>query len=335
MLKILKIALPVLMLLGTHCIAQDHSGTNKSFVSDLSFSKGGTLLAAAEDQSICIYNYNSKALVKKLSGAHTGNVLAVAFSPDSSILVSGGQDGKVILWSVVQGNYIQDLYQHTRVVTSVAFSPDGKSVASGGADNTVSIYNLEQSTKTGELTFHKDDVTDLAFLNDKILISAGADGKVAFWDINSNTLVASFKDRRRWIRSIAVEDQGRYLYTAGDNGRVNEWTITDLSAIYKSESIGHRSSWTMGVDHSSNSYANVFSTMGGLICIKSDLNFQYVQKISSPATKVLFQPNQGGSMRLAVATYGKGVAFIDAKDMQIANSMIATFMYTTFGTRRR
>ncbi len=312
------------------CQAQDRSGTSKSFVSDLSFSKGGTLLAAAEDQSICIYHYNTQSLYKKLQGGHRGDVLSVAISPDSSLVVSGGKDGKVILWSLTEGKVVQELYQHTGVVTNVKFSPDGKRIVSGASDDKMAVHDLDKKIQSTALSFHTDDVTAIAFLNNKMVISAGADGKVAFWNLEKNELQTSFKDRRSWIRSIAVEEEGRYLYTVGDNGRVHEWTISNLDMITKSETTHWGTSWVMGVDHSLAHYADAYSSMSGLVLIKTTLSFLYMQKLKAPATKILFQPQSGIVMKLAVATYGGGVVFIDAREMPTVDTLFGRIYFSVF-----
>ena len=66
---------------------------------------------------------------------HTAPVESVAFSPDGSRIVSGGDDETLRLWNADTGQPIgEPLTGHTAAVLSVAFSPDGKRIASGGDD---------------------------------------------------------------------------------------------------------------------------------------------------------------------------------------------------------
>ena len=63
--------------------------------------------------------------LKKTVNADSGMVRAVAFSPDSKTLASGG-DGKTIkLWNIAAGTH-STLFGHEATVTSVVFSPNGK-----------------------------------------------------------------------------------------------------------------------------------------------------------------------------------------------------------------
>src|SRR6516165_8224421 len=71
---------------------------------------------------------------------HEAPVLAVAFSPDSRLAVSGTAGGPnastIRLWDVRTGHKLRNLDGHSHSVHAVAFSPDGKRVLSCSADNT-------------------------------------------------------------------------------------------------------------------------------------------------------------------------------------------------------
>jgi WD40 repeat protein len=65
---------------------------------------------------------------------HKPAVCSLAFSPDGTVLASGGQYQVVRLWDVKTGKQIRQWEtQPTGVVLGVAFSPDGKTLASASA----------------------------------------------------------------------------------------------------------------------------------------------------------------------------------------------------------
>ena len=89
---------------------------------------------------------------------HTEGVLSVAFSPDGSTLVSGGNDftiqiydDTIRLWDANTGEPLQTLKGHKSGVTSLAFSLDGSStLASGSWDRTVQVWVLAPAMPAGE-----------------------------------------------------------------------------------------------------------------------------------------------------------------------------------------
>ncbi len=88
---------------------------------------------------------------------HSGSVMSVAFSPDGSILASGGGDPYLILWDVSNPERPtiigQPLKGHSDTVRGVDFSPDGKLLASGSDDGTIilwSVSNPETPVPIGE-----------------------------------------------------------------------------------------------------------------------------------------------------------------------------------------
>ncbi len=62
--------------------------------------------------------------------AHQGWVRSLAVDPEGSLLASCGNDGKVRVWSLVEGRMLLDLPGHDKPVLRVAFTPGGKGLVS-------------------------------------------------------------------------------------------------------------------------------------------------------------------------------------------------------------
>jgi WD40 repeat protein len=73
---------------------------------------------------------------------HIGDGNALAITPNGKLLVSGGQDKLVRLWSLPDGALLKTLPGHTGGVLALSISPDGKTLASAGADKTIKLWSL-------------------------------------------------------------------------------------------------------------------------------------------------------------------------------------------------
>ena len=66
----------------------------------------------------------------------------MSFSPDGTMLASGGEDSTVRLWDAKEGApIVSHLTGHSDQVSSVAFSADGQWVMSGSNDKTIRLWD--------------------------------------------------------------------------------------------------------------------------------------------------------------------------------------------------
>lgn len=164
------------------------------FVNNLVFSPDGrTLASASELGTIWLWELNTGTLLTTLTEYEAGvdelsvgwdNKIGLAFSPDSTLLASGGNDGSVMLSEVsANPNSLILKGHHTWRVKVLAFSPDGKHLVSGSRDNSIRLSNVENGTEFATFSGHVGEVNALAFSADgTTLISGSIDGTILFWD---------------------------------------------------------------------------------------------------------------------------------------------------------
>jgi WD40 repeat protein len=105
----------------------------------LAFSPDGKLFATAHEfdlpdgslAGIHLWDASAGRYLRSLPG-HAGNVRCAAFSPDGTVLASGGADGNLIFWDVAAGTPLGDPVKPRGGVSDVCFTPDGKGLFSAG-----------------------------------------------------------------------------------------------------------------------------------------------------------------------------------------------------------
>jgi WD40 repeat protein len=160
----------------------------------------------------------------RLSGpdGHQATVLAVAFSPNGQVMVSGGADDTIKLWNR-EGKLLKTLKEHQGSVNAVAFSPDGQQFASASVDKTIKLWN-QDGTLLKTLTGHGDQVKAIAFSPDGTMIASGSDDKtIKLWN-RDGTLLKTLTKQERKVKAVAFSPDSQQIATGGNDKTIKLWS---------------------------------------------------------------------------------------------------------------
>ncbi len=181
------------------------------FVTDGAFSADGRRLALGRFNGTAeTWDVATLKRLKQLpSGKDSpGQIWSLSFSADGKKLLSCSRDGGAYLWTIDQGRppraflYDDFLAGHAHL-GAAALSHDGAMVAAGSAQHAVSSGDTgrERSVKTwnaatGKLRKswlgHERAVNVVTFSpNDRMIISAGRDGTIKYWDAETAMEIAT------------------------------------------------------------------------------------------------------------------------------------------------
>jgi len=175
---------------------------------------GGLVVPKGAQSNIYVISLASGQIERVLVG-HTSAVFALAFSPDGSLLASGGGTDKTArIWDVQTGECRHVLLGHQEVVADVAFSPDGQSLATACRDGSARIWSVATGQTTAVLAGHRDDVASVAWSPDGRTVATGSDdGSIRLWS-PEGTFQTSHAQRGGKVVSLAFSADGRrLLYT--------------------------------------------------------------------------------------------------------------------------
>jgi WD40 repeat protein len=101
-------------------------------------------ISASFDYSVKIWDASTGKCVQDLTGQHSQAATAVEFSPDGKFVCSGGQDGKVVVWSVKDGSMVE-YFRGTGAVTSLGWCGDGSKIAASFTKNAVCVFDFNNN----------------------------------------------------------------------------------------------------------------------------------------------------------------------------------------------
>jgi WD40 repeat protein/beta-lactamase regulating signal transducer with metallopeptidase domain len=158
--------------------------------------------------------------------------LALAYSPDGSVLATAGDDAVVELREVASGRVIRRLAGHRDAVSCLAYSPDGTTLATGSYDRTVKLWEAASGREKVTLEGHTNWIFAVAFAPDgKSLASAGHDKTVRVWNPATGREIAALAGHTASVRAIAFSPKpgGSLLASGGSDRLVLIWDLRTRS----------------------------------------------------------------------------------------------------------
>lgn len=156
---------------------------------------------------------------------HGCPTLCCAFAHAPDLLVSGGTDGRLVVWDLPAGRR-SDIQAHEGEIMSCALTPDGTLLASAGDDATVRLWRLPDLAPLATLQGHQWTVTGCGFnANGTLLVSAGGDGTACLWDVGS-ARTAQRTGHTELVECCEFTPNGSTVITASTDGTLRRWAVS-------------------------------------------------------------------------------------------------------------
>jgi WD40 repeat protein len=156
---------------------------------------------------------------------------SVTFSPDGSLLATGGYGDRVRLWSVADGRLAREFDAGpVKGALTAQFSPDGRVLAVGNRNSVTVLFEAATGRRLAELPRQMSH--ELRFHpRGHTLAVAYVDGAVALWRVSDGALIREKQTKAEELYTVDWSPDGEILATAGLKGTVTLWGAADLSVL--------------------------------------------------------------------------------------------------------
>lgn len=155
------------------------------------------------------------------------SVNSVAFSPDSTRILTGGADAKAKVWDAQNGKELLTLSvgsNNSVHVGSVAFSPDGTRVVTGTGEGTTAVWDAQSGKQLLTLKRGFYGVSSVAFSPDGTRIVTGStDDTATVWHAQSGKELITLKGHSQGVNSVAFSPDATRIVTGSTDATAKVW----------------------------------------------------------------------------------------------------------------
>lgn len=210
------------------------------------FSPSGRAIATATgDGGVDLWDWTRGERIQRLGRSlrwlgtgHRGAATAVAFTPNGHYLLSGGQDGQLIVWDL-------DTYRGERgatfpgwLTTELLITADGQTLITGTEAGQIQFWDLATLSLRPTLalrqtlTHHQERITALALGPGSLpqtqqLVSVSWDKTLRYWSLPSGRLIQTLTAAKQRLTAVTCHPQDGRVFSGDTTGQLQLWTPGD------------------------------------------------------------------------------------------------------------
>lgn len=193
------------------------------------------IATGSRDATGKIWDIRTQSSVFTLEG-HERTIFDVMFMQDESHLVTASADDRIRIWDLRTGTCTAVLTNHKKTIRKLAAHPKLFSFISASAD-AIYQWNGVEAKLHKEFRKHDAVITGLALNEDGVMVTAGDDGTMKFWDFDSATIFQEAETTiqpgslaaEKGILDISFDRTGTRLITCEVDKTVKLWREVDES----------------------------------------------------------------------------------------------------------
>jgi WD40 repeat protein len=167
--------------------------------------------------------------------AHEESIWCAVPTHDGKQVVSGSIDCSIRIWDTLTGECLNSC-SHGGIVTCLDLSSDGHYMVSGGKDTVLwsLLRGLTCVIEKHRLREHHDTLRVVKFSPDsRRFASAGDDGVVMVWCVQTANRLQSFHEHKSWVRTLAWSSDSKLIASGGCDAKILVWDVDKGKSVMK------------------------------------------------------------------------------------------------------
>ncbi|XP_076066319.1 periodic tryptophan protein 2 homolog isoform X2 [Oratosquilla oratoria] len=198
-------------------------------ITSVSVSSTGDWVALGSSSlgQLLVWEWQSESYVLKQQG-HYSDMRVVVYSSDGQHIATGGEDGKVKLWSAQSSFCFVTFSEHTGAVTGLTFTQSGRAVLSSSLDGTVRAFDLTRYRNFKTLTSPQPSQFSCVSVDSsgELVVAGGQDThEIYLWSLKTGRLLEILVGHNGPVMSVQFSRQpgSSTLVSTGWDATVKIW----------------------------------------------------------------------------------------------------------------
>ena len=205
---------------------------HKKTINEVAINPLGHLIASCSDDSTIKIWKNNIHGFSHLIKIHNAPVKSLDFSPSGKLLISGGNDKKIIIYSLSE-NKILSLYDNKYNIKSVRMSHNGYLIATGD-EKSAKIWDInKQILLNNYFNEHTGYINCVKWSPDNITFASGSkDHKIKLYDIRTKGSIQTIDVHCNAVTGIDFHPSKRYLLSCSLDSTIKIWDLCSNAPLY-------------------------------------------------------------------------------------------------------
>ena len=181
---------------------------------------------------------------------HLECITAIEISPNNSNIISGSEDGTIIIWDYDNCSKVRYLSGHLDRVTAFAYSFDEKTIISSSKDKTIRIWENISGKRLNIFRENKNTINALAYFCDTSnIISKSIDGKIKIWD-QAKGFLKTIKNTTQEIKSSICYSSNNWRFFSKNAFKHSKIQVNDIGTEFTIKSNRNKNIKAVSISYS-------------------------------------------------------------------------------------